>query len=236
MAATVIRQRIRVEGIVQGVGFRPFVHALASRLGLSGLVGNDAGGLFIEVEGDAGDVERFLAGLRDEPPPLAAVERVAVEAIAPTGVAGFVIVESDHAGERRTLISPDTATCDDCLCEVFDPADRRHRYPFTNCTNCGPRFTIILDVPYDRPATTMAGFPLCVDCEREYHDPADRRFHAQPVCCPACGPRLRLTDASGTATGSSASPQRCHRRAGTSSSRNGPPTSSTSPCTTPSWT
>jgi hydrogenase maturation protein HypF len=192
-----VRSRIRVEGVVQGVGFRPFVHALANRLGLAGLVGNDTSGVFVEVEGDPAVIARFRTALEHDAPPLALIERVSAEPIEPTGGAGFVIVDSPAGGERRTLVSPDTATCADCLRELFDPADRRHRYAFINCTNCGPRFTIIRDLPYDRPLTTMAGFPMCADCEREYHDPANRRFHAQPVCCPACGPSLRLTDRTG---------------------------------------
>jgi hydrogenase maturation protein HypF len=198
---TRVRSRVRVEGIVQGVGFRPFVHALAVRLGLGGLVGNDAGGVFVEVEGSAEAVERFLDALEREAPPLAVVERVGVTRVAATGAEGFAIAPSRSGGERQTLVSPDTATCADCLRELADPADRRHRYPFVNCTNCGPRFTIIRDVPYDRPATTMAGFAMCADCAREHHDPADRRFHAQPVCCPACGPRLRLVDREGREAG-----------------------------------
>jgi hydrogenase maturation protein HypF len=193
------RTRVRVEGIVQGVGFRPFVHALAGRLGLAGLVGNDAGGVFVEVEGAAESVERFLEALAAEAPPLAVIERVTATPLAPTGIRGFAIAPSRGGGERQALVSPDTATCADCLRELADPADRRHRYPFINCTNCGPRFTIVRDVPYDRPATTMAAFAMCADCAREYHDPADRRFHAQPVCCPACGPTLRLLDRDGGA-------------------------------------
>jgi hydrogenase maturation protein HypF len=195
------RTRVRVEGIVQGVGFRPFVHALAGRLGLAGLVGNDAGGVFVEVEGAAETVERFLQALAAEAPPLAVIERVTATPLAPTGARGFAIAPSLAGGERQTLVSPDTATCADCLRELADPADRRHRYPFINCTNCGPRFTIVRDVPYDRPATTMAGFAMCADCAREYHDPSDRRFHAQPVCCPACGPALALLDRSGRPAG-----------------------------------
>ncbi|HJW61660.1 MAG TPA: carbamoyltransferase HypF, partial [Actinomycetota bacterium] len=191
--------RVRVEGIVQGVGFRPFVHALAGRLGLAGLVGNDAGGVFVEVEGAAETVERFLDALAAEAPPLAVIERVTATPLAPTGTSGFAIAPSQVGGERQALVSPDTATCADCLRELADPADRRHRYPFINCTNCGPRFTIVRDVPYDRPATTMASFAMCADCAREYHDPGDRRFHAQPVCCPACGPSLALLDRHGTA-------------------------------------
>src|SRR5215216_1656032 len=196
---TLTRARVRVEGIVQGVGFRPFVHALAGRLGLAGLVGNDAGGVFVEVEGAAETVERFLQALAAEAPPLAVIERVTATRLAPTGAEGFAIAPSRAGGERQALVSPDTATCADCLAELADPADRRYRYPFINCTNCGPRFTIVRDVPYDRPATTMAAFAMCADCAREYHDPADRRFHAQPVCCPACGPALALLDRDGRA-------------------------------------
>ncbi|HTE71479.1 MAG TPA: carbamoyltransferase HypF, partial [Actinomycetes bacterium] len=195
------RTRVRVEGIVQGVGFRPFVHALAGRLGLAGLVGNDAGGVFVEVEGAGEAVERFLDALAREAPPLAVIERVTATPLDPTGAKGFAIAPSRAGGERQALVSPDTATCADCLRELADPVDRRYRYPFINCTNCGPRFTIVRDVPYDRPATTMAGFAMCADCAREYHDPADRRFHAQPVCCPACGPVLRLLDREGRQAG-----------------------------------
>jgi hydrogenase maturation protein HypF len=194
-----VRRRIRVEGIVQGVGFRPFVYALATRYGLAGVVGNDARGVFIEVEGPAGGVTTFQREIVSQAPPLAVVDRVSVRPVATTGACAFIVAPSQPGGERQTLISPDMATCADCLRELFDPADRRYRYPFINCTNCGPRFTIIRDVPYDRPATTMAGFPLCTDCAREYADPADRRFHAQPVCCPVCGPRLSLVTADGTA-------------------------------------
>ncbi|WP_307848667.1 carbamoyltransferase HypF [Microbispora oryzae] len=193
-----VRAAIRVEGIVQGVGFRPFVYGLAIELGLDGLVGNDERGVFIEVEGGRAPVGEFLAALRGHPPPLAVIERISVERVrAGPGGTGFVIVRSAVGGDRRALVSPDVATCVDCLREMADPADRRYGYAFTNCVNCGPRFTIVRDVPYDRPNTTMAGFAMCADCAREYHDPADRRFHAQPVCCPACGPRLRLVDREG---------------------------------------
>jgi hydrogenase maturation protein HypF len=192
-----VRSRILVDGIVQGVGFRPFVHGLANELGLAGIVGNDTTGVFVEVEGDPASVARFTESLRAQAPPLALVDRVTIASMEPTGQVGFSIVESAHQGERQTLIAPDTATCDECLRELFDPADRRYRYAFTNCTNCGPRFTIVRDVPYDRPFTTMAGFAMCAECAREYDDPADRRFHAQPLCCPACGPTLWLTDADG---------------------------------------
>jgi hydrogenase maturation protein HypF len=189
-----VRTSVRVEGVVQGVGFRPFVYSLATRLGLAGWVGNDADGVFAEVEGPAAGVQDFLAALVRDAPPLAQVDRVTAQPIAPDGRAGFAIVPSDRAGPRRALISADVATCADCLRELADPADRRFGYPFINCTNCGPRFTIVRGVPYDRPLTTMAGFAMCPACRAEYDDPADRRFHAQPVCCPACGPQLRLVE------------------------------------------
>jgi hydrogenase maturation protein HypF len=192
-----IRVGVRVEGVVQGVGFRPYVHGLAHRFGLSGRVGNDTAGVFMEIEGAEQAVSEFLATLPAQAPPLAVIEQVRTQPLAPTGEPGFHIVSSNAGGRRDTLISADTATCEDCLRELADPADRRFDYPFINCTNCGPRFTIVRDVPYDRPFTTMASFAMCQDCAREYHDPADRRFHAQPVCCPACGPRLQLIDASG---------------------------------------
>jgi hydrogenase maturation protein HypF len=192
-----IRRDVRVEGVVQGVGFRPFVYSLATRLGLTGRVGNDVNGVFVEIEGQPSDVSSFLVALERDAPPLAEIERVTVSACSPNGDHGFRIVPSDAAGQRRTLVSADSATCLDCLREMGSPADRRFRYPFINCTNCGPRFTIIQDVPYDRPFTTMARFTMCSPCAAEYHDPADRRFHAQPTCCPDCGPQLRLLDAHG---------------------------------------
>jgi hydrogenase maturation protein HypF len=187
-----VRRDIRVEGVVQGVGFRPFVFTLATRIGLAGRVGNDVDGVFVEVEGTPAQVDEFLAGL-GQPPPLAVIERVTASDATPTGAVGFEIAASASGGARHTLVSADTATCDDCLRELADPGDRRFGYPFINCTNCGPRFTIVRDVPYDRPSTTMAGFAMCVECAAEYHDPADRRFHAQPTCCPACGPTLAFT-------------------------------------------
>ncbi|MGH3702247.1 MAG: carbamoyltransferase HypF [Pseudonocardiaceae bacterium] len=193
-----IRVEVRVEGVVQGVGFRPYVHGLAHRLGLSGRVGNDTAGVFLEVEGAEHAVSEFLATLPAQAPPLAVIEQVRTRPLTPTGEPGFHIVSSNAAGRRDTPVSADSATCADCLRELGDPTDRRVDYPFINCTNCGPRFTIVRDVPYDRPFTTMAPFEMCQACALEYHDPTDRRFHAQPVCCPACGPRLRLLDAGGT--------------------------------------
>jgi hydrogenase maturation protein HypF len=202
--SAVVRTAIRVEGIVQGVGFRPFVYTLATGLGLSGFVGNDADGVFVEVQGPADEIHTFLLRLERDAPPLARIERVAATAIIPsrsTGPESFTIAASEPgdpgSGRRGALVSADTATCADCLGELADPTGRRFRYPFINCTNCGPRFTIVRDVPYDRPLTTMADFAMCEPCAAEYHDPADRRFHAQPTCCPACGPRLRLLDAAG---------------------------------------
>jgi len=186
------RRKIRVRGVVQGVGFRPFVYGLARTLGLNGFVLNDGDGVVIEAEGDASTLDAFVTRVRAEAPSLARVDAVEVtETVAPTRASGFSILASTPTG-RSALVPADVATCDDCLRELFDPTDRRHRYPFVNCTQCGPRFTIVVRVPYDRPNTTMAGFPLCADCRREYEDPADRRFHAEPIACPVCGPRLSL--------------------------------------------
>ncbi|GGU93665.1 carbamoyltransferase [Streptomyces albospinus] len=186
------RRRIVVRGIVQGVGFRPFVHALATELGLTGHVTNTGEGVVAEVEGAAGALLRFGERIRGEAPPLAVVEAVEGEDIAATGDTGFSILPSHSHGPARTLVAPDAATCDACLAELTDPADRRHRHPFLTCTHCGPRFTIVRALPYDRAQTTMGRFPLCPRCAGEYADPADRRFHAQPIACHDCGPRLRL--------------------------------------------
>jgi len=186
------RRHLRVTGVVQGVGFRPFVYGLARRLDLAGRVGNDSHGVFIELEGPVVALDAFQVELIGHPPPLAHIVDVAVVGAPAQGDTDFVIVESETQAGAHTLISPDLAVCDDCLRELLDPSDRRYRYPFINCTNCGPRFTIIRDIPYDRPLTTMAGFALCPECDREYRDPLDRRFHAQPIACPTCGPRLQL--------------------------------------------
>ncbi|MGI8749930.1 MAG: carbamoyltransferase HypF, partial [Thermoleophilaceae bacterium] len=191
------RVRARVEGVVQGVGFRPFVYRLASELALDGWVLNDPRGVLVEAEGEPVALESLLKRLSADAPPLASVERVSSEDVATDDVPGFRIVESGTGGEAEALVSPDAATCADCLAEVLDPQDRRHRYAFTNCTNCGPRFTIVEGVPYDRPLTTMAGFLMCERCQAEYDDPADRRFHAQPNACPRCGPALALRDVEG---------------------------------------
>jgi hydrogenase maturation protein HypF len=186
------RLRVRVTGTVQGVGFRPYVYRLAGELSLGGFVLNDTYGVLIEVEGMDEQVDRFLARLPSDAPPLAVVEHVVSEAVAPSGDRTFAIRDSVGGEVPDAPVTPDTATCEDCLRELFDPADRRFRYPFINCTNCGPRFTIVRGVPYDRPLTTMASFMMCAACRAEYEDPTDRRFHAQPNACPACGPSLSL--------------------------------------------
>jgi hydrogenase maturation protein HypF len=184
------RRQIRVHGIVQGVGFRPFVYNLAQSFGLSGYVLNSSAGVLVELEGAPDRIERFLRELRENPPPLAQIEDIAVESLEPAGYTGFVIRESvDEPGEL-VPVSPDVSTCADCLCDFTTPANRRFGYAFTNCTNCGPRYTITRAIPYDRPLTTMACFPMCDECLREYEDPANRRFHAQPNACPVCGPTL----------------------------------------------
>ncbi|HVH00124.1 MAG TPA: carbamoyltransferase HypF [Miltoncostaeaceae bacterium] len=192
MSAGLRRVRVRVEGTVQGVGFRPYVHRLAGDLGLAGFVLNDARGVVVEVEADGAAVDRFLERLAADAPPLASVERVEPSEMPPLGDHGFAILASERGDEPSARIAPDAATCDDCLAELRDPADRRFRYPFVNCTACGPRFTIVLGVPYDRATTTMAGFAMCDRCRAEYEDPADRRFHAEPNACPECGPSVRL--------------------------------------------
>ena len=185
------RTRLRVTGTVQGVGFRPFVYRHACELGLGGFVLNDSGGVLIDVEGDPGRIAELARRLVEQPPPLARVTDVLAEQLPPAGrTGGFRIVASDIGGGAAVPVSVDSATCEECLAEVFDPADRRYRYPFANCTNCGPRYTIVRAVPYDRPATTMAAFVMCAECRAEYDDPGDRRFHAQPNACPVCGPQL----------------------------------------------
>jgi hydrogenase maturation protein HypF len=180
-----------VEGRVQGVGFRPFVYRLAHELGLAGTVQNTGGSVHIHGEATAAVLDAFEGSLLRRAPPLARPRIVSARSVPPTAARGFGILHSDADARARFYLPPDQFACDDCLAEMRDPAARRHRYPFINCTQCGPRYTIIRALPYDRPATTMAGFPLCADCEREYRDPLDRRFHAQPLACPACGPRLR---------------------------------------------
>jgi hydrogenase maturation protein HypF len=192
------RVRARVDGTVQGVGYRPFVYRLAHELDLSGWVLNDERGVLVEAEGTAEAVAALVQRLRSEAPPLADVRGVTSEELPATGGAGFQIVQSTRSGAATAPVTPDTASCEDCLAELADPADRRYRYPFLNCTNCGPRFTIVRGIPYDRPTTTMADFVMCEACQAEYEDPLDRRFHAQPNACPVCGPQARLVERDGT--------------------------------------
>lgn len=199
-----VRHRVVLTGAVQGVGMRPFVHRLAEELGLSGFVGNDGRGAFVEVEGAASRVAEFEHRLRAEAPLLARIDGMHVADLPPAGDRAFVIVPSAAGDGVRTLIPPDTATCPACLAEIRDPADRRYRHPFANCTDCGPRFTIIRDLPYDRPMTTMSAFPLCPACAAEYADPRDRRYHAQPISCPDCGPSLCFVRAGETMSGTDA--------------------------------
>jgi len=189
-----VRRQIEVSGIVQGVGFRPYIYRLATTRKLSGTIRNTSAGVTIEIQGPQEAVEDFLTCLPAEAPPLSRITGFVVHDVACNGDADFRIVHS-HAGEEvRTLISPDVAICNDCLRELFDPGDRRYRYPFINCTNCGPRFTIVRDIPYDRPSTSMAVFPMCPECQAEYDDPLNRRFHAQPNACWKCGPHVELWD------------------------------------------
>ncbi|MFQ5630976.1 MAG: carbamoyltransferase HypF [bacterium] len=191
------REKIQINGIVQGVGFRPFVYRLAQECRLGGYVRNDDNGVLIEAEGETAALEVFRQRLQSETPPLARIFSFTSEITKPTGEQIFTIITSSRDGTPATLISPDMSTCDDCLAELFDPTDRRFRYPFINCTNCGPRYTIVSKIPYDRPNTSMRVFELCPQCAREYNDPADRRFHAQPNACPVCGPQLSLFDNTG---------------------------------------
>jgi hydrogenase maturation protein HypF len=193
------RVRVRVDGTVQGVGYRPFVYRLAGELGLAGWVLNDERGVLVEAEGASDDVAAFVARLRADAPPLAQVRAVEAEDVPMLDDgSGFEIVASARGGAATAPVTADSATCADCLAELADPDDRRYRYPFLNCTNCGPRFTIVQGIPYDRPATTMAGFVMCEACQAEYEDPLDRRFHAQPNACPACGPQVSLLERDGS--------------------------------------
>jgi hydrogenase maturation protein HypF len=193
----IARLRVAIRGAVQGVGFRPFVYRLATSMGLSGWVNNSAQGVFVEVEGDHELLQRFLLRLGDERPPRAFIQSMESTLLDPAGYSGFTVRHSDESGARSAFVLPDIATCPDCLREIFDPANRRYRYPFTNCTNCGPRYSIIEALPYDRAATTMRRFTMCEKCQAEYDSPLDRRFHAQPNACPRCGPQLALWDAGG---------------------------------------
>ncbi len=188
---------IRIRGIVQGVGFRPFIHRLVRAHALKGSIRNTSSGVTLTLEGDEDRLSSFLRELPEKAPPLAVIEEIRTDRIPFQGFSDFRIIESERQAERNTLISPDIGICPDCLREMRDPADRRYRFPFINCTNCGPRFTIIEDVPYDRAKTSMKAFPMCLNCESEYHDIENRRYHAQPDCCPVCGPSLQFYDAAG---------------------------------------
>jgi len=189
--------RISARGVVQGVGFRPFVYQLATKHNLKGWVCNTSEDVKIEVQGESKDLKLFLSELQNSAPPLAHIENISVTYHSPTDYTSFEIRHSITEEGKYQLVSPDIATCPECLREIFSPEDRRYHYPFTNCTNCGPRFTIIEDIPYDRPKTTMRSFIMCPDCQAEYDNPLDRRFHAQPNACPKCGPRLELLDTRG---------------------------------------
>ena len=196
-SAQTTRLKIAVRGVVQGVGFRPFVHRLAAELRLAGWVHNSGQGVFIEVEGPRASLEQFLARLETDKPPRSFIQSLESWWLDATGLAGFEIRPSATGGGKTAIIMPDLATCPECRREIFDPGNRRHLYPFTNCTHCGPRFSIVESLPYDRPNTSMKGFALCPQCEQEYRDPENRRFHAQPNACPQCGPHLELWDAGG---------------------------------------
>jgi hydrogenase maturation protein HypF len=193
----IVRKAIEIAGIVQGVGFRPFIYRLAIENNLTGFITNTSAGVSIEVEGGAYAVETFLLRLPNEVPPLARITSMLVADRPTIGDANFSILPSRAGEERTVLISPDVAICDDCVAELLNPSDRRFQYPFINCTNCGPRYTIVRDIPYDRAKTSMAVFPMCPDCQREYGDPRDRRFHAQPNACWKCGPHVELWDSAG---------------------------------------
>ncbi|NQU12321.1 carbamoyltransferase HypF, partial [bacterium] len=188
------RVAAQITGRVQGVGFRPAVYRYATQLGLRGYVRNDPAGVVLEVEGEPLQVGTFFEQLAQQPPRQAVIAAIRTETLPVKGYDGFAVLESGAASDPSFAIPPDLATCDDCLRELRDPTDRRYGYPFINCTNCGPRFTIIRDLPYDRANTSMGGFAMCGPCAGEYHDPADRRFHAQPDACGECGPTLRFRE------------------------------------------
>ncbi len=191
------RLKASIQGAVQGVGFRPFVYRLASEMHLRGWVSNTPQGVLIEVEGEQTLLRTFIARIHSEKPAISSIYSCETSFLDPKGYTGFMIRDSTVGGSTTALVIPDIATCPDCLKEVFDVNDRRYLYPFTNCTNCGPRFTIVQSLPYDRKNTTMKSFTMCEQCEKEYHDPHDRRFHAQPNACPNCGPHAELWDRNG---------------------------------------
>ena len=191
------RLRVVIRGATQGVGFRPFIYRLATELGLAGWVNNSSQGVFIEVEGRQGELKSFLLRIEREKPPRSFIQSLESSYLDPKGFTGFEIRKSDSAGEKNAVVLPDIAVCSDCLSDISDPNNRRYRYPFTNCTNCGPRFSVIESLPYDRANTTMKKFVMCAECAEEYENPLDRRFHAQPNACPQCGPHLELWNGEG---------------------------------------
>jgi hydrogenase maturation protein HypF len=199
------RVQVRIRGAVQGVGFRPFVFRVASELGLAGFVNNSAQGVLVEIEGQRSQLDEFLRRLDSEKPPRSAIQGIETTWLEPIGLGAFAIRTSDQAGLKTAIVLPEIATCEDCLREIFDSKDRRYLYPFTNCTNCGPRFTIIEALPYDRSNTSMKAFKMCPQCQSEYNDPLNRRFHAQPNACHACGPHVELWDEDGNCLGSHSS-------------------------------
>ncbi len=230
--STIQRRRIIVQGIVQGVGFRPFVYGQARSQGLVGFVRNDSQGVTIEIEGTDTSLDGFQRALREQMPPLARIDSVSSELIPACHEQAFTITHSQPGAERLALISPDTATCNDCLQELFDPENRRYRYPFINCTNCGPRFTIVQDVPYDREKTTMCVFPMCPACQAEYDDPGNRRFHAQPNACPVCGPQVQLIEWNNLAQTSGTRATQAMQTSGTWATQASPPPTTSAPAPT----
>ena len=194
---TIQRLRVVIHGAVQGVGFRPFIYRLATSLGLTGWVINSTQGVIIEAEGELNRLNTFLLSIEKDKPPVSFIQSLESSLLDPVGYTVFEVRKSEASGDKTALILPDIATCPECLAEIFNPHDRRYQYPFTNCTNCGPRFSIIQKIPYDRINTTMAGFTMCDQCLAEYNDPMNRRFHAQPNACPDCGPRVALWDTIG---------------------------------------
>jgi len=194
MKSSIIARQIDIQGIVQGVGFRPHVFKLAAQHKITGTVANTSAGVIIHAQGSSDTIDAFHQDLIRHPPPLAHIAKVTVHQRETEDHHGFTISKSSGLLEKSALITPDTSVCEDCRSELFDPADRRYRYPFINCTNCGPRYTIINDIPYDRPSTSMKKFIMCPACQAEYDEPANRRFHAQPNACPVCGPKVSLFD------------------------------------------
>ncbi|MGH9646468.1 MAG: Sua5/YciO/YrdC/YwlC family protein, partial [Bryobacteraceae bacterium] len=203
MKAETARKRIEIQGVVQGVGFRPFVYRLARRFDIRGHILNSSQGVVIEAEAEEDILQQFVAALTTESPALATIDAVEISSVDPRGEDCFAIQQSAAIAGRSALVPPDVATCEDCLRDFTTPGNRRYRYPFTNCTNCGPRYTIIRDVPYDRPNTTMDEFPMCPACLAEYQDPSNRRFHAEPNTCPDCGPGLAIVTADELTRGAS---------------------------------